>query len=550
MEPYYAEAERLIGVAGDHTGNPFAAWRSGPVPDAAGRRHVPHHPHRAGGGATRVPPVPRADRRQQRPVRRSARVQQLRVLRVLRLPDRRQGRPGGDAAPLAASAGAARSAPRASRWRSLLDASGRRAERRALPRRRRRRARRDRRRGRRRVRRVRDAPAPVAQRHRQLVGPRRPLPDVPPADDRARVLPVPAARVQGSRRHAPHGRPDRRRRRRPRRRHAPPALPYLRGGIVEHGGSGHPIMEAMHLPAGRAAHARSWPTRRCATRWSRSPCRARTCRRPRTGSTSTPGVRDVWGLPAGRVTYSAARARRRVRAPLGAAARSGDARRGRAGHVVGHVAGHAGHRRPAPRADVEALDGHRRAWATTRATSVCDPWQRLWDVDNVRRHRLVGVPDVDGLRPDAHPGRARGASGACAGGIDCDRGLRRRRRAVRRARRVAPRRRRGRALDPRARLAVRRAAARLAPRRRRAAGRGAGARPRVAGAHAGRMDAAPRRHPRRRRPHAGARRCSATGWPRWSAVTSRPSATSSPPTRRTPRCSRRAARSRSGSRVA
>jgi len=32
LEPYYAEAERLIGVAGDGSANPFAAWRSGPYP--------------------------------------------------------------------------------------------------------------------------------------------------------------------------------------------------------------------------------------------------------------------------------------------------------------------------------------------------------------------------------------------------------------------------------------------------------------------------------------------------------------------------------------
>src|SRR5262245_34017662 len=32
LEPCYAEAERVIGVAGDHTANPFAAWRSGPYP--------------------------------------------------------------------------------------------------------------------------------------------------------------------------------------------------------------------------------------------------------------------------------------------------------------------------------------------------------------------------------------------------------------------------------------------------------------------------------------------------------------------------------------
>ena len=33
-------------------------------------------------------------------------------------------------------------------------------------------------------------------------------------------------------------------------------------------------------------------------------------------------------------------------------------------------------------ADLAALDGH-RADGHRSATSVCDPWQRLWDVDNV-----------------------------------------------------------------------------------------------------------------------------------------------------------------------
>ena len=36
LEPYYAEAERSIGVAGDAGANPFAAWRSGPYPMPSG----------------------------------------------------------------------------------------------------------------------------------------------------------------------------------------------------------------------------------------------------------------------------------------------------------------------------------------------------------------------------------------------------------------------------------------------------------------------------------------------------------------------------------
>jgi choline dehydrogenase-like flavoprotein len=36
LEPFYAEAERVVGVAGDAGANPFAAWRSGPYPMAPG----------------------------------------------------------------------------------------------------------------------------------------------------------------------------------------------------------------------------------------------------------------------------------------------------------------------------------------------------------------------------------------------------------------------------------------------------------------------------------------------------------------------------------
>lgn len=66
LEPYYAQAERLIGVAGEET-NPFAAWRSGPFPmppgadmygatlsAAAAERHG-LHPYRAPTGANSVP---------------------------------------------------------------------------------------------------------------------------------------------------------------------------------------------------------------------------------------------------------------------------------------------------------------------------------------------------------------------------------------------------------------------------------------------------------------------------------------------------------------
>ena len=60
LEPYYAEAERLIGVAGEAGANPFAAWRSGPVPDAPGPGHVRRRPQRRGRRAARPAPLPGA----------------------------------------------------------------------------------------------------------------------------------------------------------------------------------------------------------------------------------------------------------------------------------------------------------------------------------------------------------------------------------------------------------------------------------------------------------------------------------------------------------
>lgn len=66
LEPYYAEAERLIGVAGEET-NPYAPWRSTPYPMAPGADmfgttlSVPAaerfglHPYRAPTGANSVP---------------------------------------------------------------------------------------------------------------------------------------------------------------------------------------------------------------------------------------------------------------------------------------------------------------------------------------------------------------------------------------------------------------------------------------------------------------------------------------------------------------
>jgi gluconate 2-dehydrogenase alpha chain len=67
LEPFYAEAERTVGVAGDAAANPFAAPRSGPYPmppgapmygatlSAAAAERLGYHPYPAPTGANSVP---------------------------------------------------------------------------------------------------------------------------------------------------------------------------------------------------------------------------------------------------------------------------------------------------------------------------------------------------------------------------------------------------------------------------------------------------------------------------------------------------------------
>lgn len=67
LEPYYAEAERAVGVAGDAGANPFAAWRSGPYPmppgppmyasllTSAAAERLGYHPYEAPTGCNSVP---------------------------------------------------------------------------------------------------------------------------------------------------------------------------------------------------------------------------------------------------------------------------------------------------------------------------------------------------------------------------------------------------------------------------------------------------------------------------------------------------------------
>ena len=246
LEPYYAEVERAIGVAGTEGANPFAAPRSGPFPMPSGAPDVRGHPVGRRGRAARLPPLPGPDRGQQRPLRRPAGLQQLRLLRVLRLPHPRQGRPHRHAAarpwrPAGPSCWPRPSCPGcASRGAgppgsTVIGPDG-----------------------------SRRGSWPPATWSSPPVPSRRPgcccsRASTTPLIGRylmahfqtitAGSMPVPDLRRAG-----PVGHPRARRHdrggRRLRAAAAEAGLPWLRGGLVEHSGAGLPIMEAKHFPWG------------------------------------------------------------------------------------------------------------------------------------------------------------------------------------------------------------------------------------------------------------------------------------------------------------
>ena len=198
-------------------------------------------------------------------------------------------------------------------------------------------------------------------------------------------------------------------------------LPYLRGGIVEHGGSGHPITEASSCRP-EPITPRAWSTRPPATRWPRSRCRAKTSRRRRTASISTPACATCGVSRSGRITYQphahdvacAHHWAPRLEAVLreaGAQGTSWVTSPGTPGTLAPDLQPISRHWMGTARMGVDPADVGLRSVAATVGRR-----QR-------RGHRLIGVPDVHRLRPDAHARRARGTGGPSPGGLDVNRGL-------------------------------------------------------------------------------------------------------------------------------
>ena len=147
-----------------------------------------------------------------------------------------------------------------------------------------------------------------------------------------------------------------------------------------------------------ASTAPAWRSRSNATGWPPSRCRARTSRKRRIASTSTRRSATS-GACRPAESRTPRTPRHRVRAAIGArGSRPSCSEAGAHAHVLGHVAGDAGHDRAGPPTHLAPLDGHRADGYRPR-DSVCDPWQRLWDVDNVLVADSSVFPTSSGYGP-------------------------------------------------------------------------------------------------------------------------------------------------------
>jgi choline dehydrogenase-like flavoprotein len=380
LEPYYAEAEHAVGVAGDHTANPFAAWRSGPYPmppgpdmfcailtsDAATR--LGYHPYRAPTGVNSV-------EYDGRPA-----CNNCGFCGFYGCPIDAKGDP---VASLRRALRTGRCEIRAESYASevLLDSTGREA------------------RGVRYLDSVLDQHE-VSARFVILAGgafetPRLLLrssignPDVVGRflmfHFQTLVLGLFPFRL-----HAHRGRavthlmddpmiPD------PAASDAArdAGLRYFRGGIVEHGGAGQPITEAIHLPPGEL-HSQLMVESTMRDCMAVFTMQGEDLPQATNLLDLDPQLRDVWGFPAGRVTY--APHRHEVACTEHWAPRLEAVMREAGAHTAFSVTSP-----PEPGTPFEAVNPtpiSRHVMGTARMggdprTTVFDPWQRLHDVDNV-----------------------------------------------------------------------------------------------------------------------------------------------------------------------
>jgi choline dehydrogenase-like flavoprotein len=161
-------------------------------------------------------------------------------------------------------------------------------------------------------------------------------------------------------------------------------LPFIRGGIVEHGAAGHPIMEATYSPSG-PMHARAMTESAMRDRMAVFTMQGEDLPQATNRIELDPVVKDVFGSPAGRVTYRPHR-HEIVCAEHWAPRLEAVMREAGAEHAFWAtsppIPGSIGDR-PRSRAPVSRhIMGTARMGEDPRA-SVFDRWQRLHEMENV-----------------------------------------------------------------------------------------------------------------------------------------------------------------------
>ena len=164
-------------------------------------------------------------------------------------------------------------------------------------------------------------------------------------------------------------------------------LPWLRGGVVEHGAGPGPIDEASTYPTG-AAHLHSMTDSALRRRLWVFTVQGEDLPQPTNRIDLDPAVRDAWGFPAGRATYAPHRhelAASAYAAPLHEAVMldaGAELAFSATSPPQGELDLHAG------ASPLGIAPASRHVMGTARmgtdpATSVVSPEQRLWGVDNV-----------------------------------------------------------------------------------------------------------------------------------------------------------------------
>ena len=177
-------------------------------------------------------------------------------------------------------------------------------------------------------------------------------------------------------------------------------LPWLRGGIVEHGGAAGPVQEALIYGPG-AHHGAAMRDSSLRDRLWVFTMQGEDLARPDNRVDLDPTVRDAWGLPAGRVTWSPHRHELATSAHVGPLLEAVLREAGAEWTVTSTSPPVGDHDADSP---LGLAPASRHVIGTARmgndpTTSVVDPTQHLWDVENVMVADSSVFPTSTGYGP-------------------------------------------------------------------------------------------------------------------------------------------------------